>query len=84
MSIETHRIQLELIFEAIETEDSYDIQSLTTKIEGSEILTLKDAVLFIRACLPHMFNSMQEAGVLDQHLAQGEGEDVKIITLTKD
>lgn len=84
MDTETHRIQLELIFEAIETEDSYDIKSLTTKIEGSEILTLRDAVLFIRDCLSHMFVSMEEAGVLDQHLAQGEGDDVKIITLTKD
>lgn len=84
MATETHRIQLELLFEAVETEDSYDIQSLTTKIEGSESLTLKDAVLFIRDCLPHMFASMLEAGVLDQHLAQGEGDDVKIITLTKD
>lgn len=84
MAIESHRIQLELIFEAVETEDSYDIQSLTTKIEGIEILTLKDAVLFIRDCLPHMFVSMLEAGVLDQHLAQGDGEDVKILTLTND
>ncbi|ATW62902.1 hypothetical protein FGG65_gp40 [Corynebacterium phage phi673] len=79
-----YRVQLELVFDAVETDEAFEIGSATAKMEGSPELTMMMGIEMIHDSLGTIAAQALLAGTLSAHLADDDTEGVSTVTILKD
>lgn len=79
-----YRVQLELIFDAVETDDDFEISGATANIEGSPELTMLNGLEVIHDLLGAIAARALLSGDLYAPLADDDTEGVGTITIHED